>query len=105
VSKSELSPTGKKKIFVSRPANANWRGGWHGKYIAIMWHSFLFPQGKARPYSRKAAFQSALARAGLGMIRKPRFSFTRAARSSRSNVIVAQAASCQRRVLHQAQRL
>jgi hypothetical protein len=63
VSKSELSPTGKKKIFVSRPANANRRGGWHGKYIPIMWHSFLFPQGKAvfpqsgisiRPSSRRS---------------------------------------------------
>jgi hypothetical protein len=47
VSKSELSPTGKKKIFVSRPANANRRGGWLGKYILIMWHSFLFPQDGA----------------------------------------------------------
>jgi hypothetical protein len=75
VSKSELSPTGKKKIFVSRPANANRRSGWLGKYPLDMWgHSY---SRKVKPYSRKLE-QPAVARGDCGMIGKLRFSFSNA---------------------------
>jgi hypothetical protein len=74
VSKSELAPTGKKKILVSRSANANRRGGWLGKYPLICGaHSY---SRKVKPDSRKLErqSQSAFAREGFGKIRKLRFS-------------------------------
>jgi hypothetical protein len=110
VSKSELSPTGKKKIFVSRPANANRRGGWLGKYPSNMWHSFLFPQGIAvfpqsgisiRPRSRRPRHDPKAA-----VFLQPRRPLVAQQRAPDFSGILAQAgASWQRRALRQTQRL